>query len=272
MWGYLILAVLAAALAYVVWRRNAERQRIERERAERRARTDELLARVLLGEDSSRGRPTASGRPSSMARPVPPPIDRMVKPTAGGERIDVNMLLSDEPTTIAARARRQLEQPTNIVGDGGSPTTAAHATTAAPASPLSLHDGQLDVPLDGLVVAWFEARGYAVRRARAEAQPITLLLHHAEEPARNYAFFYFRGRLTPARAAAVLDKARAIGMTKLLVAAEHGADPAVGSGRLADVQVMDWPAIDRAMKRIDARVAAKILAIARSNRGSPGPQ
>lgn len=271
MWGYLILVVLAAALAYVVWRRNAERHRIERERAERRARTDELLARVLLGEDSSRGRPTASGRPS-MARAVPPPIDRMVKPTAGGERIDVNLLLSDEPTTIAARARRQLEQPTNVIGDGGSPTTVAHTTAGAPASPLSLHDGQLDVPLDGLVVAWFEARGYAVRRAPAEAQPITLLLHHAEEPARNYAFFFYRGRLTPARASAVLDKARAIGMTKLLVAAEHGADSAVGSGRLADVQVMDWPAIDRAMKRIDARVAAKILAIARSNRGSPAAQ
>jgi hypothetical protein len=263
-WVYFVLVLLVVGLLYTVWRRNAQQRQIERERAERRARTDELLARVLLGEESSRGGPTAGGRPS-LAKPVLPPIDRMVKPTAAGQRIDVNALLSDEPTTVAARARRQLEQPTGFIGDAGGPTTAASVTTGAPASPLSLSDGKLDVPLDGLVVAWFEARGYAARRAPADAQPISLLLHHGEDASRNYAFLYYRGRLTAARTAAALEKARALGMSKLLVAAEHGAEPAVGSGRLSDVQVMDWPAIDRALKRIDARVAAKILSIARAN-------
>jgi hypothetical protein len=267
MWVYLIVALLTVGLAWFVWRGHAQRRRIERERSERRARTDELLSRVLLGEDPKRGRPTAGGRPS-LARPLPPPIERMVRTTPGGERIDVNALLSDEPDTVAARARRQLEQPTNFLGDAGGPATAAH-TTSGPTSPLSLGDGQLDVPLDGLVVAWFAARGYEVRRAPAEAQPITLLLGHHEDPARSYAFFYDRGRLTAARAAAVLEKSRMLGMSKLLVAAEHGAEPAVASPKLADVQVMDWPAIDRALKRVDARVAAKIIAIARARRATP---
>jgi hypothetical protein len=125
------------------------------------------------------------------------------------------------------------------------------------------------VPLDKLVVAGFEARGYDARRAPAEARPISLLLSHHEDPTRSYAFFYDRGRLTAARAGAVLEKARALDMSKLLVAAEHGADPAVAPPKLADVQVMDWPAIDRALKRVDARVAAKIIAIARAKRGTP---
>jgi hypothetical protein len=264
---YLVVVVLIAGLVWVVWRGNAQRRQVEQDRAERRARTDELLARVLLGEDSKKGRPAAGERPS-MARPMPPPIERMVKPAGNGQGIDVNLLLSDEPETVAARARRQLDQPTNLTGDGSGPATAAQ-TTLGPISPLSLREGQLDVPLDGLVVAWFEARGYELRRAPPEAQPITLLLSHREDAARSYAFFYDRGRLTVTRAAAMLDKARALGPSKLLVAAEHGADLGVGSGKLADVQVMDWPAIDRALKRVDARVAAKIIAIARTRRGTP---
>jgi hypothetical protein len=268
MWGYLVIALLVVGLLWVLWRSKAQRRRIERERAERRAHTDELLARVLLGEEASRGRSTAGGRPS-MARSVPPPIDRMVRPTAGGQRIDLDSLLSDEPATVADRTRRQLAQPTNLIGDTGNPSTVARTATGPPTSFLSMREGQLDVPLDGLVVAWFEARGYVARRAPAAAQPITLLLSHPEDSTRDYAFFYDRGRLTAPRAGAVLDKARTLGMSKLLVAAEHGADPAIGSSRLLDIQVMDWPAVDRAMRRIDARVAAKIISIARAKQGMP---
>lgn len=268
MWGYLVIALLVVGLVWVIWRSKAQRRRTERERADRRARTDELLARVLLGEESRRGRSTAGGRPP-MAKRAPPPIDRMVKPAAGGRRIDVDQLLSDEPATVADRTRRQLEQPTNLIGDTSHPSTVANTATGPPTPRLSMHEGQLDVPLDALVVSWFEARGYVAHRAPATAQPITLLLNHAEDSTRDYAFFYERGRLTAPRAAALLDKARALGMSKLLVAAEHGADRTIESTRLPDIQVMDWPAIDRAMGRIDARVAAKIISIARAKQGMP---
>ena len=268
MWGYLVIALLVVGLLWVLWRSKAKRRRIEREHAERRVRTDDLLARVLLGEESSRRRSPAGGRPS-MAKPVLPPIDRMVKPIAGGQRIDLDSLLSDEPATVADRTRRELEQPTNLIGDTGHPSTVARTVSEPPTARLSMREGQLDVPLDALVVAWFEARGYVAHRAPAAAQPITLLLNHSEDSTRDYAFFYDRGRLTAPRAAAVLDKARALGLSKLLVAAEHGADRAVESTRLPDIQVMDWPAIDRAMGRIDARVAAKIISIARAKRGMP---
>jgi hypothetical protein len=193
----------------------------------------------------------------------------MVRSTAGGQGINVDILLADEPETIADRARRQLERPTDFIGDTGNPLTAERTTTGSPTSLLSLHDGQLDVPLDALVVAWFAARGYVARPAPASAKPFGWLLYHREDRTRNYAFFFDRGWLTARRAAPLLDRARELGMRKLLVAAEHGSDPEVGSARLRDVQVMDWPTIDREIGKLDPRVAAKILSIARARREMP---
>jgi hypothetical protein len=268
MWVYVVFGLAIAAVAVLLWRQSEERKRLARERDERRARTDELLAKVLLGEDPAQGRRTAGGRPPSIAKPVAAPIERMVKPAPGGEQIDIDILLGDEPDSVAERARRQLERPTNLATDLGDPAAAGRTTTLS-TSPLSLADGQLDVPLDALVVAWFEARGYVARKAPETAAPVTLLLVHREDAARSYAFCFDRGRLHAQRAATLLEKARELGMAKLLVAAEHGADPAVSSSRLRDVQVMDWVAIEREMKKIDFRVAAKIIAIARGHRGVP---
>lgn len=268
MWVYLLIGLLIAAVAAMIWRQNETRRRLELERDDRRRRTDELLARVLLGEESAQGRRTSGGKSASLAKPVAPRVERMVKPTSEGQQIDIDILLGDEPDSVAERARRQLNRPTNIGPDLGDSTLARTTMMSSP-SPLSLSDGQIDVPLDALVVAWFEARGYATRRAPASAEPISLMLTHRDDSSRSYAFVFDRGRLHAQRAAALLEKARELGMSKLLVAAEHGADPAVSSSRLRDVQVMDWVAIDREMKKLDFRVAAKIIAIARANRGMP---
>jgi hypothetical protein len=266
---YLLIALVVVAVAVLLLRQNQARQRIEREREERRARTDELLARVLLGEEPARGRKTAGGRPPSLAKPLASPVERMAKSTGGGQQIDIDILLGDEPDSVAERARRQLARPTNFAPDLGSASNAASTTTMSSPSPLSLSDGQLDVPLDALVVAWFEARGYVTKPAPETARPINLLLAHRDDSSRSYAFYFERGRLHAQRAAGLLEQARQLGMSKLLIAAEHGADPAVGSTRLRDVQVMDWIAIDREMKKLDFRVAAKIIAIARASRGMP---
>lgn len=269
MWVYLLLALVIVLVGAMIWRQNALRQRIAQEREERRARTDELLARVLLGEQPGQGRKTAGGRPGSVSRPMPPPIERAVKPVAGGQQIDVDILLSDEPDSVAEQARRQLERRTSLAPDLNDSSAAARTTMVSSPSPLSLQDGQLDVALDALVVAWFEARGYVARPAPEAARPISLLLNHRDDNDRTYAFFFDRGRLHAQRAATLLEQARNLGMNKLLVAAEHGADPAVSSSRLRDVQVIDWVAIDRELKKLDFRVAAKIIAIARGNRGMP---
>ncbi len=270
MWVYLLFALVAVLVGILFWRQNQQRLRVEREREDRRRRTDELLARVLLGEGPAQGRRTRGGMAPPVGKPVAPPIDRIMKQTTGGgQQIDVDILLGDEPDSVAERARKQLARPTNFAPDLGD-SVLGGATTSS--SPLSISDGQLDVSLDALVVSWFEARGYVAQAAPQTARPISLLLAHRDDRDRSYAFYFERGRLHAQRAASLLEKARELSMKKLLVAAEHGADPAVSSSRLRDVQVMDWVAIDREMKRLDFRIAAKIIAIARANQGRPASE
>jgi len=183
-----------------------------------------------------------------------------------GRTVDIDILLGDEPNSIAEQARQRLARPTTMLSGLAGESTVGRAEGGTPASPLSLLDGVLDVSLDALVLVWFAARGYVLSPAPEAANPIRLLLTHRDDVERSYAFFFDRGRLHAQRAAELLDKAQALGMARLLVAAEHGADPAVNSARLRDVLVMDWVTLDREFRKIDFRVAAKLIAIARSRR------
>jgi hypothetical protein len=265
----LLIVLLVVLVALLVWRQNRSRSRAAREREERRARTDRVLARALRG-DERQPRHTVGGG----AWPEPPmaaagdDAATSGRPT-GIQAVDIDILLGDEPSTIAEQARQQLGKPTTLLSGLGGPTTVTKAP-AASAPQLSVLDGRLDVSLDALVVAWFAARGYVATRAPVSAQPITLLLKHRDDAERSYAFFFDRGRLSAQRAGLMLEKAEALGMNRLLVAAEHGADPAVGSARLRDVLVMDWVALDRELKKLDFRIAAKIIALARTRGGQAG--
>ena len=117
---------------------------------------------------------------------------------------------------------------------------------------------------------WFSARGYVMKRAPESAQPIRLLMTHREQRGRSYAFFFDRGRLHAQRAGELLEKARSLGIGRLLVAAEHGADATVSAGRLSDVLVLDWVSLDREIRKLDFGIAAKLVAIARTRRGVLG--
>ena len=279
MWIGLLIGLLAMVVTALLWRQHQAQVRVQREREERRARTDQLLARVLLGEE--RGERHTVGGP---AVPVLPESAAAVARHAGtsataaglaeadampatiGRTVDIDILLGDEPNLIAEQARQRLARPTTMLSGLAGESTVGRAEGGAPASPLSLLDGVLDVSLDALVLVWFAARGYVLSPAPEAANPIRLLLTHRDDVERSYAFFFDRGRLHAQRAAELLDKAQALGMARLLVAAEHGADPAVNSARLRDVLVMDWVTLDREFRKIDFRVAAKLIAIARSRR------
>lgn len=259
-WFVLVIALLSLVVIALAWRQHQARARAEQERKDRRARADQVLARVLLGEDGTERRPLAvppglAAEPEAAAAP-PPAVPVAPVP---GQPVDIDILLADESTTVAEQARRALGRPTTTLSDLGN------AAGAAP-GPLSLLDGRIDAPLDALVLAWFSARGYVAARAPETALPIRLLLTHRDDNERSYAFFFDRGRLHAQRAAELLERAHALGMNRLLVAAEHGADPAVSSARLRDVLVMDWVALDRELRKIDFHVAAKIVALARSRR------
>ena len=270
MWFVLLIGLVAILVAALLWRHNQERARKERERDVRRTRTDQMLARVLLGEDRAE-RHTIGGAPTGMwSEPPTAPAEPATRPNPMTQPVDIDILLGDEPTTVAERARQQLGRPTTLLSGLSGESTLTRPQGTAASSPLSLLDGRIEVPLDALVVSWFSARGYVMKPAPSSAQPISLLMTHREDRDRSYAFFFDRGRLHAQRAAALLEKAHDLGMNRLLVAAEHGADTAVNAARLRDVLVMDWVAIDREMKRLDFPIAAKIVAVARTRRGFLG--
>lgn len=266
MYNGLLVVLLVVLVALLLWRQNQTRSRAAREREERRARTDQILARALRGDDRQ-ARHTVGGawkQPAPASPPPAPPADPEPEPTLGRPTLvqaaEIDILLGDEPTTIAEQARRQLARPTTLVAN----TSTAANTLGGAAAPLSVLDGRIDVALDALVVAWFAARGYVAKAAPRSSQPISLLLRHRHDKDRSYAFLFERGRLSAQRAGAMVAKGQALGMNRLLVAAEHGAEPMVGTSRMPDVLVMDWVAIDRELKKIDFRIAAKIVAAARS--------
>jgi hypothetical protein len=268
--NFILVVLLAVLVALLVWRQNQARVRMEREREERRARTDQMLARSLVSEDRPE-RHTRGGSPSgSWPKTYPthrPPATGAAAPVR--QPVDIDTLLGGEPDSVAEQARRQLSRPTTLLSGLAGESTMPRAGKPA-ASPLSLLDGRLDVSLDALVVAWFSARGYMVSIAPADAKPIRLLLTHRDDRERSYAFFFDRGRLNAQRATAMLARAHELGMNRLLVAAEHGADAAVNSPKLRDVLVMDWVALDHELKKIDFNIAAKLIAIARTRRSMLG--
>ncbi len=271
MWIIVLVGVLAALVALLLWRHGQSRRRIEREREERRARTDQMLARALVGEDRPERHTVGGPRYEPWPPTAPMAVDPKAGPQAGTPQpVDMESLLGGEPTSIADQARRQLERPTTLLSGLAGESTLPHPERAASGPSLSLLDGKLDVALDALVVAWFAARGYMIAPAPATAAPIRLLLTHRDDRERSYAFYFDRGRLQAQRATALLEAARALGVNRLLVAAEHGAEAAVHSGRLRDVLVMDWVALDHELRKLDFRIAAKLVAFARTRRADLG--
>lgn len=271
MWFFLLIVLLAVLVATLLWRHNEARVRVARERAVRRARSDQMLARVLLGQERAERHTVGGGPVTEVLQPPAAPSGPVTRaPAVTVQPVEVDILLEGEPTSIAERAREQLGRPTTMLSGLAGTSTSSRAADSASSPPLTLLDGRIEVPLDALVVAWFSARGYAMKPAPDSAEPIRLLMTHREDRARSYAFFFDRGRLHAQRAAALLEKARALGINRLLVAAEHGADPTVSSARLRDVVVLDWVVLDREMRKLDFGIAAKLIAIARTRRGVLG--
>jgi hypothetical protein len=156
--------------------------------------------------------------------------------------------------------------------------SAAALPVALPLAPAAPAD-EPKVPVRDLVLTWYEARGYRAKAVSVRFRPIELELRHHTDPARTYAFVVARERMTSVRAATLLKMAKAAGQTRLLVAAEFGADPFEAREiRRMGVRVFDEYAIRQELDKVDLRIAAKIIAVARSRNlarlksaGAPGP-
>jgi len=188
----------------------------------------------------------AAGRPISATPTITAPITAPVTP-----RITPPMTPPGTPPAApGARAPAPAPLP-------------ASAAPAPPPPPTEPGGEELRIPVRELVLAWFEARGYRATLAGAEARPIELVLRHRKTPERVYAFVVERARVGGPRITALLSQARAAGVTRLLVAAEAGFEPGMAQQvRPAGIRLFDDSGIRDELRKIDLRVAAKIIAVA----------
>jgi hypothetical protein len=273
----LIGSILLLVVLTVVWARiRAKRIREEAENRERRA-----LAAMRSGGDpvAAIGDRAAAGSAEPTGETIfEPGTPTGIVPGRGGievaEVLDIEELLRDESAAVAARARAQLEEPTNIhTGDTLPPRPVAAAVPPprpppppapppAPQTPARTAPPGHDVPLRELVLAWFEARGYRSSPASPVVRPIELVLRHRDDPARAYAFVVGTQRVTVERVQQLAQQARSIGLIRVLVVADAGLAPEAANAKRG-VRVLDRAALKAELDKLDLSVAAKIIAVAR---------
>jgi hypothetical protein len=250
----LILAISLVVLVVAAGLTLSRARRLQRERQERLERAQ---ADIAGGETS--------------VLPLPELANAV-------EVLDLEELLAGEDAPVAAAARRLLEEPTDI---SNAPDTffplpklpmqapaarpAAVAVAVAPPPPAALPPaGEGFVPVRELALAWFEARGYRPSAASPAVRPIELVLRHRQDASRAYAFVVELERVTSARAAALAEHAKSIGLSRLLVAAESGVEPQTRRQfRRQGVRLVDQAEMQREFDKLEINVAAKIIAVAR---------
>jgi hypothetical protein len=247
-----IVVVLLVALLILLRRRTTRRRTASLARQER------ALEALSLLRDS---------------RLVPPPMEQAV------EVFDVEALLGDEAVAAAApapvdappRAARRNEG-NDTLGGLGAASEQPVAAESAPARTLPERNAErgsgerglgADVPIRDLVLVWFEARGYQASVASRAVLPIEYVLRHRGDPARAYAFVALSERLTAELGAGLIERAHGLGLERLLVTSEDGAERTVRRAlRRQGLRLMDRGAIDDALAKMEFRVAAKIVAVA----------
>jgi hypothetical protein len=205
------------------------------------------------------------------------------------EVIDLESLLSSVPPRVAAAARDVLDEPTNIevppaalsASRLSAPQTATAPAVAPMVVPVTMPKPAAEAPmprpnrsvpprptlasliskapLRELVLTWYRARGYSTSPASPALRPIECVLRHRSDVGRAYAVVFQVGRVSAAQVDVWLRQARSIGLTRLLVVAEAGADAAAEAQK--GVRILDRTRIEAEIQRLDPQVAARIIAL-----------
>jgi hypothetical protein len=212
---------------------------------------------------------------------MPPP--RLEQAVELDDAVEIDSLLSGESDTVAAEARRQLERSTDVDLTAGVRNLSFSLATPSPPAPAPLPQRRADppsmparaaqgpttdeiarVPVRELVLAWFEARGYRPGALPLDSRPIELLLRHSKTPDRTYAFVVEPEALNAQRVSSLFTLARAAGFQRLLVAAESVTEAGLAEKtRRQGIRIFDEASIRAELGKVDIRIAAKIIAVAR---------
>jgi hypothetical protein len=200
-------------------------------------------------------RPAVQPAPQAVAHPAQQPI----APAA------VARAAQPSPPTLVARL------PESVSAAATAPASLPPLPAVAP-SPTSggapIRGGNDDVPLRELALAWFEARGYRSAPASSAVRPIEQVLRHRHDPARAYAFVMENQRVTAERVQQLRTQARSIGLLRVLIVANAGADDGAAT-KSKGVRLMDRASLAAEFDQLDFSVAAKIIAVARKRAGVP---
>jgi hypothetical protein len=245
----------------------------------RRARaTLEEPTNIILGDDTlppRRAVPVAEPAPaappavpSGVAMPTrtPAPVSAPVAPAPAVARPP-----QPSPPTLVMRVPGDPGQAAPAPMPAPAPAATRDSAAVAPASAgggAPIRRGNEDVPLRELALAWFEARGYRSAPASAAVRPIEQVLRHRHDPARAYAFVVESGRVTAERVQQLRTQARSIGLLRVLIVANDGADDGAAL-KSKGVRLMDRTSLAAEFDQLDFSVAAKIIAVARKRSAVP---
>lgn len=235
----------------------------------RRARATLEEPTNIFGDAGIDTLPPVMNGPRAAPAPTPPAV---VPPRASGPAAPAPAAAAVRaPIASAAPAAAvRTAEPARRVPAAPAVAPATVPTLAAAPRPASrpvlqggtpIRDGD-DVSLRELALAWFEARGYRSAPASAAVRPIEQVLRHRHDPARAYAFVVEDARVTPERVQQLRAQARSIGLLRVLIVANGGADASAAT-KSKGVRLMDRASLAAEFDQLDFSVAAKIYAVAR---------
>lgn len=204
---------------------------------------------------------TAPGAARAMARSSAPAAVAAAAPAVATGQVRIAPMLAPGPSDDVLRS--------GLASAAGAIHPATLAAGVPPGNRAVPQSGQpalgSGVPLRELALVWFEARGYAASPASQALWPIELVLRHRDDPARAYAFVALATPLTAASGLDLIQQAHSIGLARLLIAAEAGAGDGVARDlRRRGSRVMDRAEMQKVLQKLDFRVAARIIGVART--------
>jgi hypothetical protein len=205
--------------------------------------------------------PAVAHAPAPAApRPAVQPMPQSAAPAA------VARAAQPSPPTLVARLPESMSAVAAAAPASLPPPPAVTPSPTSGGAPI--RRGNDDVPLRELALAWFEARGYRSAPASSAVRPIEQVLRHRHDPARAYAFVMESQRVTAERVQQLRTQARSIGLLRVLIVANAGADDGAAT-KSKGVRLMDRASLAAEFDQLDFSVAAKIIAVARKRAGAP---
>jgi hypothetical protein len=270
----ILLLLLAVSVGIWVMRRS---QRIRAEAADREARLLQELFVARDGGDEHGGQnidveKVFGPEEGAAARPVS--TEEVLR--AAGVDAELIALVKSAPTRAATEGGaaktgagevREAAAPARVepppAGQARRPSDNGPDTIIPAPSESDVARANKGGSLRDLLQIFYEARGYHPVPAGQAARPIEMVLRHKSDPLRSYAFIAVREPVTAVTVHKMLERAKRIDQTRLIIAAEGGMAPDLVPSRLDHgVRVVDAAAMEAQLARLDFATTAKIRAIA----------